>query len=62
MLSDIHELDSNQCPPTPLPNKDRDSHFLVLFLAAHMGGCYDASCGQLRRKAMEEAQKGEDSQ
>ena len=27
-----------------------------------LGGDIDASCGQLRRKAMEEAQKGEDSQ
>lgn len=39
-----------------------ECHGLTATVRRSLGGDIDASCGQLRRKAMEEAQKGEDSQ
>ena len=42
--------------------KRLESHGLTATVRRSLGGDIDASCGQLRRKAMEEAQKGEDSQ
>ena len=42
--------------------KRLESHGLTATVRRSLGGDIDASCGQLRRKAMEEARKGEDSQ
>jgi len=42
--------------------KRLEHHGLTATVRRSLGGDIDASCGQLRRKAMEEAQKGEDSQ
>ncbi len=42
--------------------KRLESHGLTATVRRSLGGDIDASCGQLRRKAMEEAQKGESSQ
>ena len=42
--------------------KRLESHGVTATVRRSLGGDIDASCGQLRRKAMEEAQKGEDSQ
>ena len=39
-----------------------ESHGITATVRRSLGGDIDASCGQLRRKAMEEAKKGEDSQ
>lgn len=39
-----------------------ESHGVTATVRRSLGGDIDASCGQLRRKAMEEARKGEDSQ
>ena len=39
-----------------------ESHGITATVRRSLGGDIDASCGQLRRKAMEEAQKGECSQ
>ena len=41
--------------------KRLETHGLTATVRRSLGGDIDASCGQLRRKAMEEAQKGEDS-
>lgn len=42
--------------------KRLESHGITATVRRSLGGDIDASCGQLRRKAMEEAQKGERSQ
>ena len=42
--------------------KRLESHGITATVRRSLGGDIDASCGQLRRKAMEEAQKGECSQ
>ena len=42
--------------------KRLESHGVTATVRRSLGGDIDASCGQLRRKAMEEAQKGECSQ
>ena len=42
--------------------KRLESHGVTATVRRSLGGDIDASCGQLRRKAMEEAQKGENSQ
>ena len=42
--------------------KRLESHGITATVRRSLGGDIDASCGQLRRKAMEEAQKGESSQ
>ena len=42
--------------------KRLESHGITATVRRSLGGDIDASCGQLRRKAMEEARKGEDSQ
>ena len=42
--------------------KRLESHGITATVRRSLGGDIDAYCGQLRRKAMEEAQKGEDSQ
>lgn len=42
--------------------KRLESHHITATVRRSLGGDIDASCGQLRRKAMEEAQKGECSQ
>ena len=42
--------------------KRLESHGITATVRRSLGGDIDASCGQLRRKAMEEAQKGETSQ
>ena len=42
--------------------KRLESHGVTATVRRSLGGDIDASCGQLRRKAMEEAQKGETSQ
>ena len=42
--------------------KRLESHGITATVRRSLGGDIDASCGQLRRKAMEEAQKGENSQ
>lgn len=39
-----------------------EAHGVTATVRRSLGGDIDASCGQLRRKAMEEAKKGEDSQ
>lgn len=41
--------------------KRLESHGVTATVRRSLGGDIDASCGQLRRKAMEEARKGEDS-
>lgn len=42
--------------------KRLEAHGVTATVRRSLGGDIDASCGQLRRKAMEEARKGEDSQ
>ena len=41
--------------------KRLESHGITATVRRSLGGDIDASCGQLRRRAMEEAQKGDDS-
>ena len=61
-LNDVAESPFRPSRRTAAFQKRLESHGLTATVRRKLGGDIDASCGQLRRKAMEEAQKGEDSQ
>ena len=61
-LNDVAESPLKPSRRLPAFQKRLESHGLTATVRRSLGGDIDASCGQLRRKAMEEAQKGEDSQ
>lgn len=61
-LNDVAESPLKPSKRLPAFQKRLESHGLTATVRRSLGGDIDASCGQLRRKAMEEAQKGEDSQ
>ena len=61
-LNDVAESPLEPSRRLPAFQKRLESHGLTATVRRSLGGDIDASCGQLRRKAMEEAQKGEDSQ
>lgn len=69
MPSHVNLIPLNDVAESPLKPSKRltafqkrlESHGLTATVRRSLGGDIDASCGQLRRKAMEEAQKGEDS-
>ncbi|EOS63509.1 23S rRNA (adenine(2503)-C(2))-methyltransferase RlmN [Oscillibacter sp. 1-3] len=70
MPSHVNLIPLNNVAESPLKPSKRlaafqkrlESHGLTATVRRSLGGDIDASCGQLRRKALEEAQKGEDSQ
>ena len=61
-LNDVAESSLKPSRRLAAFQKRLESHGLTATVRRSLGGDIDASCGQLRRKAMEEAQKGEDSQ
>ncbi len=61
-LNDVAESPLKPSKRLAVFQKRLESHGLTATVRRSLGGDIDASCGQLRRKAMEEAQKGEDSQ
>ena len=61
-LNDVAESPLKPSKRLAAFQKRLESHGLTATVRRSLGGDIDASCGQLRRKAMEEAQKGEDSQ
>lgn len=61
-LNDVAESSLKPSRRLAAFQKKLESHGLTATVRRSLGGDIDASCGQLRRKAMEEAQKGEDSQ
>ena len=61
-LNDVAESPLKPSRRLPAFQKRLESHGLTATVRRSLGGDIDASCGQLRRKAMEEAEKGEDSQ
>lgn len=70
MPAHVNLIPLNDVAESPLKPSKRMKAFqqrlecrgLTATVRRSLGGDIDASCGQLRRKAMEEAQKGEDSQ
>lgn len=61
-LNDVVESPFKPSRRTAAFQRRLESHGITATVRRSLGGDIDASCGQLRRKAMEEAQKGEDSQ
>ncbi len=61
-LNDVVESPFKPSKRVAAFQKRLESHGLTATVRRSLGGDIDASCGQLRRKAMEEARKGEDSQ
>ena len=61
-LNDVAESSLKPSRRLPAFQRRLEHHGLTATVRRSLGGDIDASCGQLRRKAMEEAQKGEDSQ
>ncbi|WP_455582270.1 23S rRNA (adenine(2503)-C(2))-methyltransferase RlmN [Dysosmobacter sp.] len=61
-LNDVVESPFKPSKRTAAFQKRLESHGLTATVRRSLGGDIDASCGQLRRKAMEEAKKGEVSQ
>ena len=61
-LNDVAESSLKPSRRLAAFQKRLESHGLTATVRRSLGGDIAASCGQLRRKAMEEAQKGEDSQ
>lgn len=61
-LNDVAESSLKPSRRLPAFQRRLERHGLTVTVRRSLGGDIDASCGQLRRKAMEEAQKGEDSQ
>lgn len=60
-LNDVVESSLKPSKRLAAFQKRLESHGVTATVRRSLGGDIDASCGQLRRKAMEEAQKGEDS-
>ena len=61
-LNDVVESPFKPSKRTAAFQRRLESHGLTATVRRSLGGDIDASCGQLRRKAMEEAKKGEMSQ
>ncbi len=61
-LNDVVESPFKPSKRTAAFQRRLESHGLTATVRRSLGGDIDASCGQLRRKAMEEAKKGETSQ
>ena len=61
-LNDVAESSLKPSRRLAAFQKRLESHGLTATVRRSLGGYLDGYCGQLRRKAMEEAQKGEDSQ
>ena len=61
-LNDVVESPFKPSKRVAAFQKRLESHGLTATVRRSLGGDIDASCGQLRRKAMEEARKGECSQ
>ena len=61
-LNDVVESPFKPSKRTAALQRRLESHGLTATVRRSLGGDIDASCGQLRRKAMEEAKKGEMSQ
>jgi len=61
-LNDVVESPFKPSKRVSAFQKRLESHGLTATVRRSLGGDIDASCGQLRRKAMEEAKKGETSQ
>lgn len=61
-LNDVVESPFKPSKRVAAFQKRLESHGVTATVRRSLGGDIDASCGQLRRKAMEEARKGEDSQ
>ena len=61
-LNDVVETPFKPSKRVAAFQKRLESHGLTATVRRSLGGDIDASCGQLRRKAMEEARKGECSQ
>ena len=60
-LNDVVESPFKPSKRTPAFQKRLEFHGVTATVRRSLGGDIDASCGQLRRKAMEEAEKGVDS-
>ncbi|MDO4314877.1 MAG: 23S rRNA (adenine(2503)-C(2))-methyltransferase RlmN [Oscillospiraceae bacterium] len=61
-LNDVVESPFKPSKRVAAFQKRLEAHGITATVRRSLGGDIDASCGQLRRKAMEEARKGEDSQ
>ena len=61
-LNDVVESPFKPSKRVAAFQKRLESHGVTATVRRSLGGDIDASCGQLRRKAMEEAQKGEMAQ
>ena len=58
-LNDVVESPFKPSKRTPAFQRRLEAHGLTATVRRSLGGDIDASCGQLRRKAMEEQQKGD---
>lgn len=61
-LNDVEESPLRPSRRVAAFQKRLESRGVTVTVRRRLGSDIDASCGQLRRKAMEEAKKGEDSQ
>ena len=59
-LNDVAESPLKPCRRVAAFQKRLESHGLTATVRRSLGGDIDASCGQLRRKAMRRTEKGED--